>query len=207
MNPLHRIFFLHSVVLTIGLAWLAAPKAFAAKVGEAAPDFSVIDSQGKIEKLSDFKGKYVVLEWHNPECPYVKKHYVDGNMQKLQKDWQGRGVAWLTVLSSAQGKEGFYDAKAINAEMAKRSATPTAVLLDAKGEMGRRYGAKTTPHMFIVNPEGKLVYNGAIDDKPDTEAASLKGAQNYVSLALEESMSGKPVSRSSTAPYGCSVKY
>jgi peroxiredoxin len=192
---------------------LAAVVAFAsltlsaAKVGEKAPDFSVADSNGKTHKLSDFKGKWVVLEWHNQGCPYVRKHYNSGNMQKLQKEWTAKGVVWLSVISSAQGQQGYVAGDAANAFVAEQKAAPTAVLLDAMGTMGTAYGAKTTPHMFVISPDGSLVYNGAIDNKPTTDVADIAGAANYVSAALTEGMAGKAVTTATTAPYGCSVKY
>lgn len=189
----------------LSLATLSA--AHAAKVGDAAPSFSITDSEGKTQKLDAYKGKYVVLEWHNANCPFVKKFYESGNMQKLQKEWIDKGVAWLVVDSSAPGTQGFADAKAANEDMTKHKAKPTAVLLDSTGEVASAYGAKTTPHMFVIGPDGKLLYNGAIDDKPTTEASDIAGAKNYVSQALTEAMAGKTVSTTSTAPYGCSVKY
>lgn len=186
---------------------LLAQLAVAVKVGEAAPDFSATASDGKDYKLSGFKGKFVVLEWHNQGCPYTAKHYTSGNMQQLQKEWTARGVVWLTVISSAPGKQGNVSASEENAYLAKMNATPTAALLDSTGQVGHLYNAKTTPHMFIVNSQGVLVYDGAIDDRPSTDTADVKGAKNYVSAALEETMAGKPVSMPATRPYGCSVKY
>lgn len=192
--------------LALGLT-LAASPARAVKVGDPAPSFSNEDATGKTIKSADFKGKYVVLEWHNRDCPYVKKHYESGNMQKLQKEWTQKGVAWLTVVSSAPGKQGYGDVKAITEEMAKAGAAPTAVLLDSKGTTGKAFGAKTTPHMFVIDPTGKIIYNGAIDDKPMSEAKDVASAKNYVSMALEQAMSGKPVAEATTKPYGCGVKY
>ena len=192
----------------LALSLLGLPgAAWAAKVGEAAPAFTGVDSNGKAVSLAQFKGKFVVLEWHNHGCPYVKKHYGSGNLPKLQKEWTGKGVVWLAVVSSAPGKEGHVDGAGANANMKQAGAAPTATVLDAKGEIGRLYGAKTTPHMFIVSPQGTLIYNGAIDDKPSTDAGDIATSKNYVSQALTEALSGKPVSVASTAPYGCSVKY
>ena len=197
-----------AVLAGMALSLLGLPGAsWAAKVGEAAPAFTGVDSNGKAVSLAQFKGKFVVLEWHNHGCPYVKKHYGSGNLPKLQKEWTGKGVVWLAVVSSAPGKEGHVDAAGANANMKQAGAAPTATVLDAKGEIGRLYGAKTTPHMFIVSPQGTLIYNGAIDDKPSTDAADIATSKNYVSQALTEAMAGKPVSVASTAPYGCSVKY
>lgn len=181
--------------------------AFAAKAGDAAPDFTVADSNGKMHKLSDYKGKFVVLEWHNQGCPYVKKHYNSGNMQKLQKEWTAKGVVWLTIISSAPGKQGFVSAQEQNTYMKQANAASTASLLDPNGEVGRLYSAKTTPHMFVIDPKGTVVYNGAIDDKPTADANDLAGSSNYVTTALSEATAGKAVSTPATKPYGCSVKY
>ncbi len=181
--------------------------AHAATVGAAAPTFSGKDSQGKTQSLAQYRGKYVVLEWTNRECPYTKKQYDSGNMQALQREWTAKGVVWLTVLSSAQGEQGYLDAAQENAQIEKVHAHPTAAILDPSGTIGREYGAKTTPHMFVIDPNGKLIYDGAIDDKPTTDTADVKGAKNYVSAALTEAMAGRTVEVASTRPYGCSVKY
>jgi hypothetical protein len=181
--------------------------AHAAKVGEAAPAFSAVDSNGKQVSLAQYKGKYVVLEWHNQECPFVKKHYDSGNMQRLQKEWTGKQVIWLSIISSALGKQGAVDGAGANQDVQQHGASPTATLLDAKGDIGRLYGAKTTPHMFVVNPTRQLIYNGAIDDKSSPNPADIASSKNYVAQALTEAMAGKPVSQASTPPYGCSVKY
>jgi alkyl hydroperoxide reductase subunit AhpC len=179
----------------------------AAKIGEAAPDFTATASNGKTVHLADYRGKYVVLEWNNNGCPYVGKHYRSGNMQKLQKEWTSRGVIWLTILSSAPGKQGYVTASEENDYLTKMQATPTAALLDPSGEIGHLYDAKTSPQMVVINPEGTLIYSGAIDDKPTTDLQDVQGATNYVVQALEESMAGKPVQTPTTRPYGCSVKY
>ncbi|HRI51633.1 MAG TPA: thioredoxin family protein [Pseudomonadota bacterium] len=192
----------------LALAVAAAPAAaLAVKVGEPAPAFTATDSNGKQVSLAQFKGKYVVLEWHNQGCPYVVKHYRSGNLPKLQKEWTAKQVVWLAIISSAPGKQGFVDGKGANQDMQQHSAAPTATLLDPKGEVGQLYGAKTTPHMFIINPQGQLIYNGAIDDKSSSDPADIPGAKNYVAQALTEALAGKPVSQSTTTPYGCSVKY
>jgi peroxiredoxin len=194
MNHGSRRSFLAIVAaVSLGLGLAAAP-AHAAKVGEAAPEFTATDSNGKTVSLSQYRGKLVVLEWHNQDCPFVVKHYASGNMQKLQKEWTGKQVVWLSVISSAPGKQGHVDGAGANLDVQKHRATPTATLLDPKGEIGRLYGAKTTPHMFIIGKDGKLLYNGAIDDKPTTQA-------------LTEAAAGKPISTPTTPPYGCSVKY
>lgn len=176
-------------------------------IGKAAPDFTAVDSNGKSHKLSDFKGKYVVLEWLNHGCPYVKKHYGAKNMQKLQADWTAKGVVWLSIISSADGKQGYSTPEKANKDMAEQGAKPTAILLDPKGDVGRLYGAKTTPHMFVVNPEGNLIYKGAIDSVKSADADDIAGATNYVQAALTEAMAGKPLTTAESKPYGCSVKY
>jgi peroxiredoxin len=197
--------------LLIALCTLAASTAlFAADspaVGTNAPDFSVTDSKGKTQTVSQYKGKYVVLEWFNPECPFVKKHYGSGNMQKLQEEFTGKGVVWLSIDSSAPGKEGHLTAEQANAKMTEWKTKQTALVLDADGKAGQAYGAKNTPHMFVINPDGKIVYEGAIDSKATPNPSDIAGSTNYVKVALEESMGGKPVSNANTKPYGCSVKY
>jgi peroxiredoxin len=198
---------LHRYVLSAGIGLLLVLSASAVRVGEPAPTFTATDSNGNTQRLSDYKGKFVVLEWHNQGCPYTKKHYESGNMQRLQKEWTGKGVVWFTVISSAQGKQGYVTAAQENDYVKRVSASPTAVLMDPQGTLGRLYGAKTTPHMYIIDPHGDLIYNGAIDDHPTADQSDISGSKNYVSAALEEALSGKPVTTASTTPYGCSVKY
>ena len=181
--------------------------AWAVRVGERAPDFAVSDINGKTQKLSDYAGKLVVLEWTNRGCPYTQKHYNSGNMQRLQREWTARGVVWLTVISSAPGKQGYATAADENAWLKKINAVPTAVLLDPAGSLGHLYDAKTTPQMFVINSQGILVYDGAMDDKPTTDLADVARARNYLAQALQEVTDGKPVSVPATRPYGCSVKY
>jgi peroxiredoxin len=193
------------MVVTLILAWRFP--ALAVNVGEPAPNFTATDSHGKTHQLSDYKGKPVVLEWHNQSCPYTRKHYESGNMQRLQKEWTGKGVVWFTVISSGPGMQGYVTADEENAYLAKQQAAPTAALLDPKGEVGHLYSAKTTPHMFVIDAKGVLVYDGAIDEDNDTDPSTVKKAKNYVVAALGESMAGKAVSQPSTRPYGCSVKY
>lgn len=176
-------------------------------VGQPAPGFTAVDSNGKSHNLADFKGRIVVLEWTNDGCPYVGKHYNSGNMQKLQAEATGSGVVWLSIISSAPGKQGNLSGAEVNALNQTRNAHPTAVLLDPTGAVGREYEARTTPHMFVIDKTGVLRYMGAIDDKPVAAPASLAGARNYVREALAEVASGKPVVVASTEPYGCSVKY
>jgi peroxiredoxin len=179
----------------------------AAKVGQLAPDFSGTASNGKIYHLADYRGKFVVLEWHNNGCPYTRKHYESGNMQKLQKQWTAQGVVWFTVISSAPGKQGYIEANDENKYMAKMGASPTAALLDPTGTIGHLYDAKTTPQMIVINPQGVVVYDGAIDNRPTDEVKDIPGATNYVNLALTQAISGHAVETAATRPYGCSVKY
>ena len=189
------------VMMTPGLASAAV------KNNEAAPDFTLKGADGKDYKLSQFKGKTVVLEWFNNDCPYVRKHYDAKSMQKLQKEQTGKGVMWLTINSSAKGKEGNQDAAGFKKIYADREMGSTAILLDDQGTVGKLYEAKTTPHMFIVDKTGKLVYQGAIDDRPSANAKTLLGATNYVAAALTSLEKGEAIKTSSTTPYGCSVKY
>lgn len=194
-----------TIALTAAIA-LAAPLA-AAKVGAPAPDFSVTDSNGKAVKLSAYRGKIVVLEWHNPGCPFVQKHYGSGNMQKTQAAANKAGAVWLTVNSGAPGKQGYMDGAAANALVRKSAATPDAYLIDSKGVVGKAFGARTTPEMVLIDGKGTLVYQGAIDDKPTADTADIKGARNHLLAALGELKAGKPISVASSRPYGCTVKY
>ncbi len=189
------------------LTSLVASAAFAAKVGSPAPEFSGTDSHGKTEQLSAYKGKYVVLEWTNADCPYAHAQYASGNMQSLQKRWTAEGVVWLSVISSAPDHQGYKTAAEENAYLVAEKAAPTAVLLDPSGTIGHEYEAKTTPHMFVIDPSGKLIYAGAIDNHPTSDPSEIKSSKNYVSQALTEAMAGKPVALAYTRSYGCSVKY
>lgn len=190
------------------LALLAASAAGAApQIGQPAPAFSLASAEGPAVALAQFKGRYVVLEWTNHECPFVQKHYRSGNMQALQKELTGQDAVWLSVISSAPGKQGHVDAAQARELTSARGAAPTAVLFDPSGEIGRRYGAKTTPHMYLVNPEGTLVYMGGIDSIPSSDAGDIDRATPYVKVAFAEARAGKPVSNPSTRPYGCAVKY
>ncbi len=189
---------------------IAASSLFAAespRVSSTAPEFSLMDTKGTTRSLSDFKGKYVVLEWFNPECPFVKKHYSGGNMQQLQEEFAAQGVVWLSINSSAPGKEGHLTAQTAEKTIADWRMKNTTLLLDPEGKAGKAYGAKNTPHMFIINPDGKIVYEGAIDSKATANPADIVEATNYVKAALDESLTGKQVSNANTKPYGCSVKY
>lgn len=178
-----------------------------ARLNETAPDFKLKDSNGKEHSLSDFKGKTVVLEWINYDCPFVKKHYNSKNMQSLQEKYTAKGVIWLVICSSAPGKQGNFSSEEINKRSKDHNAKFTAYLIDEDGKVGKMYGAKTTPHMFIIDKDGKLVYAGGIDDKASTDVEDVKTAKNYVSAALDELLNGKQVTTQSSTPYGCSVKY
>jgi peroxiredoxin len=177
------------------------------EVGKPAANFSLPDTNGKTHSLADLKGKYVVLEWYQPDCPFVRKHYRSGNMQSLQNEYTEKGVVWLSINSSAPGEQGNYPADKLNEFAAKDGAARTALLLDPSGDVGRSYGAKTTPDMYIIDPKGILIYKGAIDNKRSTDLDDVKIATNYVKSALDAALAGKPVSPTSTQPYGCSVKY
>jgi alkyl hydroperoxide reductase subunit AhpC len=176
-------------------------------VGQPAPDFTLTDVEGKEVSLSDFRGKTVVLEWHNPGCPFVQKHYGSGNMQKTQEAATKDGVVWLTINSGAPGKQGHMDGAQAKEVLRENGAKPTAYLLDPSGRVGRTYDAKTTPHMYIVDKTGNLVYAGGIDDKPTANPADIGGARNHVLAALAELKEGKTVSVATSRPYGCAVKY
>jgi AhpC/TSA family len=197
-------------LLLTAITTLAAGALYAADippVGSAAPDFSAPDTNGKTQSLAEYKGKYVVLEWFNPECPFVKKHYGGGNMQKLQSDYTGKGVVWLTIDSNAPGTEGNLNADQAKKIMDSWKTKQTALLLDPESKIAKLYGARNTPNMVIISPEGKIVYEGAIDSKATPNPADIPSSTNYVKSALDESLAGKPVSNAQTKPYGCSVKY
>jgi hypothetical protein len=189
------------------LYWLPGPVRASAQVGQPAPAFAGTDSQGRVHRLTDYRGKTVVLEWTNHDCPYVRKHYGSGNMQQLQRQAAADGVIWLTIISSAPGKQGHVTGRQADELTRSRGAAPHAVLLDERGEIGRLYAAKTTPHMYIIDPRGTLVYMGGIDDRPSADPADIPAARNHVAMALAELKAGKPVSQAVTRPYGCSVKY
>ena len=191
----------------LALAFTLAIPALAVAPGTTAPDFKGTDSNGVQHSLSEYRGKYVVLEWANKGCPYDQKHYLSGSMENLQKDWTAKGVVWLSVISSAPGEQGYVSAAQENEYIKSMHVASTAVLLDPTGSIGRLYEAKTTPHMFVIDPTGKLIYQGAIDDKPTPDQEDLKTAHNYLNEALTSAMAGKPVPVASTRPYGCSVKY
>lgn len=193
--------------LAVALALVAAVSPAHAKVGDAAPAFTLTDIDGTQRSLSDYAGKTVVLEWLNFDCPFVKKHYDSGNMPKLQKQATAEDVVWLSVISSAPGKQGNYPPAELKKMEADKGAAPTAVLLDPDGKVGKAYGAKTTPHMYVIDGKGVLVYEGAIDSVPSTDAADIAGATNYVTGAIQAVKANKPVEPATTQAYGCSVKY
>src|SRR5215510_11745850 len=188
--------------LVVPHAWAAA-----AKVGEPAPSFTTAATTGKSVSLADQRGKLVVLEWTNHDCPYVRKHYESGNMQALQKEVTGQGIVWLTLISSSPGTQGYVTPKQADELTSSRKAGPTAVLLDPTGVVGRAYGATNTPHMYVIDKAGLLVYAGAIDDRPTTRRSDVQGAHNYVRAALEDMAAGRPVQTPVTRAYGCTVKY
>lgn len=198
---------LTQIMLLSLLAAISLATHAAVNVGQPAPDFIGLDSNGKQHSLSQYKGKTVVLEWTNHDCPYVKKHYNSGNMQALQKDATANGVIWLSIISSRPGKQGHVSGKQANELTASRNASPTAVILDESSEIGLLYGAKTTPHMYIVDKSGQLVYMGGIDDTPSKDEDDIPKSKNYVRAALDEMAASQAIKKSITRPYGCSVKY
>lgn len=194
--------FLITAVATISFSAFAAPK-----VDAPAPDFTLKNSAGETVKLSDYQGNYVVLEWTNHDCPYVKKHYESDNMQQLQRSYTEQDVVWLSVISSAPGKQGHVSGEKAEQLTSSRNAAPTHVLHDESGAVGKEYGAKTTPHMYIITPEGELKYAGAIDSIKSANPADIPKATNYVNASFEALMAGQEVNPKVTVPYGCSVKY
>lgn len=194
----------YALALSVALAGGARAQVV---TGEPAPAFELKDTGGTSHTLSSFKGKYVVLEWINHGCPFVVKHYGAGNMQALQTEYTGKDVVWLSICSSAEGKQGYYTAEEWQKVNEKKGGKATAILLDGEGTVGKLYGAKTTPHMYVINPEGTLIYQGAIDNNPSADAKDIPGAKNYIKAALDEAMAGKPVTTGQTKPYGCGVKY
>jgi hypothetical protein len=197
---------LKSTTLAGCLALALALPAFAAP-GAAAPDFTIADTAGKPVKLADYRGKFVVLEWTNPECPFVRKHYNSQNMQGLQKEWGAKDVVWLTINSTNASHSEYKTPDEMASWMRAQGAAPKATLIDGTSATARAYAAKNTPHMFVIDPSGKVIYDGAIDDKRSTNPADVKTANNYVRAALTEAMAGRPVAIASTTPYGCTMKY
>lgn len=198
---------LRRTLLALPALALAAGARAAPAVGQSAPDFTLTDTTGKPVKLSDYRGKYVVLEWTNPGCPYVRKHYDSGNMPATQREAVTKGVVWLSINSTEKASYDYLEPAQLTAWMKERKATPSAVLMDVDGTAGQAYGARTTPHMYIVNPQGQLVYAGGIDSIPSSNPEDIKRAVNYVKQGLGEALAGKPISQAATRPYGCSIKY
>ena len=202
MKNLIRAFTLAVMMLSIAHAGFSG-----VETNQPAPEFSLTDIQKQSHSLSDYKGKYVVLEWNNPDCPFVKKHYDSHNMQKLQEKFTKEDVIWLSINSSAEGNQGHYAPAEIQTILEKSGAHPSAYLLDLDGKVGKMYGAQTTPHMYVINPQGVLIYQGAIDDIPSFDQEDIAKAKNYVSDAITQAKAGQAVSNPSTKSYGCSVKY
>ena len=196
-----------ALLTVVAFAAPVAAQTDQADIGEPAPDFTLEAADGETHSLSDFEGKYVVLEWLNFECPFVGKHYGSGNMQALQEKYTDEGVVWLSIVSSAPGKQGYYPPKEMIEQKKKHNGKMTAILMDPDGEIGKTYGATVTPHMYVINSDGELVYRGGIDDKPTTDEADIEGATNYVDRALTAVMNGEEVSPKQAKPYGCTIKY
>ena len=194
-------------ILLFTVFFISHTSLLAVDIGGDAPDFTLQGSDGKAHKLSDYRGKTVVLEWFNNDCPFVRKHYESGNMQSLQDRFTKQGVVWLSVVSSAPGKQGHVDRAGALALKRQNDSHQTAILLDPEGSVGKAYGARTTPHMYLISQEGDLLYQGAIDDKPSADRSDIEGAQNYIALAVEAAMKSEKVEVAQTRPYGCSVKY
>jgi hypothetical protein len=206
---MHKIIFAAlclGALLSITVMAESSPAA-SASIGQPAPDFTLQGADGKTHSLADYKGKFVVLEWTNPNCPFVHKFYDSNTMQTLQKTETGKGVVWLRINSAATGKADYQTASDMAAYVKSHNVAATESLIDADGTVGHMYGARTTPHMFVINPKGDLIYAGGIDNTPSADASDIPTAKNYVTAALDEAMAGKPVSTPTSQPYGCSVKY
>ena len=199
MNLIAALMFLFSSLVNLTLASVSP--------SDDAIDFSLKNEKGKLVKLSDYKGKVVVLEWLNHGCPFVKKHYGAKNMQKLQSKYTKKGIVWLSIISSAPGNQGYVDTDGASRDKKEKGSNATNILLDSKGEVGKKYGAKTTPHMYVIDKNFKIAYVGAIDSVPSADPADIGEADNYVSMALESILKGEKVKVAKTKPYGCSVKY
>ncbi len=198
---------LRRTLFALPLLLAAAGAQAVATVGQPAPEITLKDTTGKTVRLSDFKGKHVVLEWTNPGCPFVRKHYDSGNMPATQKDAAGKGVVWLAVNSTEKASGDYLEPAKLTSWLKERQSVPTAILMDEEGTAGRAYGARTTPHMYIVNPQGQLIYAGGIDSIPSAKADDIPRATNYVKTGLAEALAGKPLTAATTRPYGCSIKY
>lgn len=195
------------LLFSVAIVAPATAQSSQAVVGEQAPAFALEDTEGTTHSLSDYEGQFVVLEWLNFGCPFVGKHYDSGNMQQLQERYTDEGVVWLSIVSSAPGTQGYYPPEEMKEQKDAHDGNMSAILLDSSGEVGKTYGAKVTPHMYIISPEGALLYKGGIDDTPTTDVADIEGATNYVENALDEAMNGEEVSVKTSQPYGCTVKY
>ncbi|NBC67212.1 MAG: redoxin domain-containing protein [Bacteroidetes bacterium] len=207
-KPIFLFSLIFAATLVVNLTTESEDRTAAdATVGEQAPSFEVMGADGTMYSLSDFEGQYVILEWLNHGCPYIQKHYNGNKMQQLQEKYTDQGVVWLSVISSAPGTQGYMEAEEALQSIEEHGASPTTILLDPEGEMGRAYDARVTPHMFIIDPSGTVRYNGAIDDKPTSAASSLETAHNYIDAAMNSLMNGEEVETKTTTPYGCSVKY
>ena len=204
---MRRTAFPAVVVFALGLGTLAAGVAPNPEIGQPAPAFTLPDTRGTEHSLEQYKGQWVVLEWTNYGCPYVNKHYTSGNIPGQQQKWRDRGVVWLAVVSSAPGEQGYYAGEAMDVQSERMGSNASAVLLDPEGTVGRMYDARTTPHMFVIDPEGTLVYMGGIDDVPTPRTSDLARATQLVDVALEQATAGQPVSTPTARPYGCNVKY
>jgi peroxiredoxin len=204
MNMKHRVFTILSALAAFAFA---ASALAAAAAGQTAPDFTLTDTHGKAVNLSDYRGKYVVLEWTNPDCPFVQRHYNTKNMPGLQKEWGARDVTWLSIDSSNRDSREFKTGAQLDAWMSAHEGSQKAVLIDGDSATARLYAAKTTPHMFVINPEGRIVYAGAIDDRPGASADETRKAKNYVRAALTAATGGATVDPANTTPYGCSIAY
>lgn len=204
MNILGKSRFALAALIALALPFCAQA---AAQVGATAPAFSGTTAEGKTVSLSDYQGKIVVLEWNNPECPFVRKHYGSHNIQNLQKDYTEKGIVWLTINSSAKGKQGYFEGDALKEQVKKDENVATAYITDSEGTIGKLYGAKTTPHIFVIGADGKVAYTGAVDSIPSTDPADIAKADSYVKQALDALLKGKPVATATTTPYGCGVKY
>ncbi len=195
------------LAIAAGLAALLLPAAHAATVGQPAPAFTLTDTSGKTRTLAEFKGRTVVLEWINPGCPFVRKHYDSANLPGLQQEFTGKDVVWLAINSTEKAASDYLPPAQLAAWIAEKKGRPTATLMDEEGTVGRSYGARTTPHMYIVNPQGTLVYAGGIDSIPSARVSDIQTATNYVRQGLSEALAGKAISQAVTAPYGCTIKY
>lgn len=202
-RPFAFLFALLAIAVTPRIALAATGPA----IGQAAPDFSLQDVSGKTVRLSDFRGRYVVLEWNNPSCPFVQKHYGSGNMQQLQKEAAARNVAWLTINSTEAGHGDYLAPAQLARWMREQGGAPAATLMDAEGAAGRAYAARVTPHMYIVDPQGRLIYAGGIDDKPSARASDIPTATNHIRVGLSQALAGQPLSQATTRAYGCTIKY